>query len=551
MIQHRPPLVGFLVIYVLAACHPTSTTLDSAADTVDPSLDQQIGQLMMVGFKGTELTPDIRKTLRELQPGGICLYKQNITDAAQVSKLNEELRSCVEGGIPPFIAVDQEGGTVVRIDDGVTVLPGNMSLGATRSAELAEKAGQVQGRELRLLGFNMNLAPVLDIPDNAAIATRSFSDQPELISQLGAAYINAQQDANIATIAKHFPGEGHSRTDSHYKLPVRRETAKALRVELSPFCDAISRDLDGLMTAHVAMPTLIGDQVPATISSRLLTGLLREEFGFDGLILTDELEGMRSISEYGVDRVAVSAIKAGADMVFIAFSGDTQKKVRAALIKAVRSGDIPARRFDDALRHIRALKLKRKVFDPLPPVEQRLAELRRNQDNSVAKEIAQKSITCLRLAPNTLPLNAKSRIGIISDSQNLADAVRTWAPQSQLLLIDSDSMKHKRVLRQRVQQLARDSDVVIAGFIVASRLDVADYLREAGRPLIVVLMNVPAGDFADQVPDARAILETYSYQPVAVAAAAAAIFGGVEMAGISPVNATELSAVMVKTAKAQ
>ncbi|HEY4284242.1 MAG TPA: glycoside hydrolase family 3 protein [Chthoniobacterales bacterium] len=536
----------------LAGCHPTSTTSHLGDDgTLDPRLDQQIGQLMMVGFKGPELTPEIRKTLQKLQPGGICLYKQNITDAGQVAKLNEQLRSCIAGGISPFIAVDQEGGTVVRIDNGVTVFPGNMSIGATRSTELAFRAGQVQGSELRLLGFNMNLAPVLDVPDNPAIATRAFSDEPELISQLGVAYIKAQQNGNVATIAKHFPGEGHSRDDSHYKLPVRYETANALEVELSPFCEAITQGVDGVMTAHVALPKVIGNELPATMSPEFLTGVLRQEYGFDGLILTDELESMRSISKFGVERAAVSAIKAGADMVFVAFSPETQLKVRSALMKAVRSGDISRARFEEALRHVLALKLKRRIFDEPLPVPERLAELRGREGGAVAEEIAQKSITSFRLAPNALPLNAQSRIGVVTDSQNFTDAVHKWAPQAKVLLVDSESMKHKRALRQRVQQLAGESDAVIAAFIVNSRLIVANYAEETGRPLVIVLMNVPAADFADEIPNARTVLETYSYQPVALAAAADAIFGGAEMPGISPIRATEDGAVMTRTARAQ
>src|SRR2546423_11968034 len=169
-----------------------------------------------------------------------------------------------------------------------------MALGATRSPRLALAAGQTFGRELRLLGFNMNLAPVLDTPENLAIGSRAFSDDPRLIAQLGSAFIVGQQRTGVATVAKHFPGEGRSHADSHYQLPVRWEPAAALRAELSPFCEAIQHDLDAVMTAHVAVPALARNRLPATMSPKLLTGVLRQELNFDGLILTDELEGMRS-----------------------------------------------------------------------------------------------------------------------------------------------------------------------------------------------------------------------------------------------------------------
>ncbi len=542
-------LAGCFVAYAICACHPAEkeSTVKSPEEI---DLEQKVGQLMMVGFKGTELTPSIREALCKLQPGGVCLYAQNITGPAQVANLNEKLRSCLRNnGIPPFLAVDQEGGTVVRIDNGVTVFPGAMALGATRSVSLAGKAGCVQGRELRLLGFNMNLAPVLDIPDNPAIATRSFSDQPELIAKLGRAYVQGQQEANIATVAKHFPGEGHSHTDSHHGLPVRREPGDVLREELSPFCQVIQGGLDGLMTAHVGVPTLTGDYFPATMSRPLLTGLLREEIGFDGLILTDELEGMRSVSRYGVDRAAVAAIKGGADMVFVAFSEKTQLQVKSALIKAARSGDIPAARLNQAFQTILGLKFKRRIFDELDPVDQRLAKLSHDEGRDVAVEIARKSLTCFRADPNLLPLNPDSRIGIISDSQNLVHAIRQWSPRAQAIMIDSNALKKKRVLRGQIRRLAKDSAVLIAGFIYGNRLSLVTDARGTGCPLIVILMNVPGPGVADEIPEAKEILETYSYEPVAVQAGAAALFGAGQMPGISPVQTAPRGQARITTAK--
>lgn len=501
---------------------------------VEPALARKVGQLMMVGFKGPEVTPEIRKTLRELQPGGICLYKQNITGAREVAKLNDDLRACLDADNPPFLAVDQEGGVVVRIDDEVTAFPGAMALGATGSVALAAQAGAAQGKDLRLLGFNMNLAPVLDVPNNPAIGTRSFGDQPQLISALGTAYVTAQQNQMIATIAKHFPGEGHSRDDSHTGLPVRWEREDVLRKELAPFREVMDRShLDGLMTAHVAMPAFTNNRLPATISPQLLGGLLRHEFAFDGLILTDELEGMRAISSYGVGHAAVAAIKSGADMVFVAFSADAQKEVQQALVEAVRAGEITAARLDEAVNHIVALKRKRRVFETPPPREQRLAELDQHEDRLVAEEIARKSVTCLRLLPDTLPLRKDARIGIIGDSENFAKAVKVSAPQAELLLVDSRALKSKHDIQQAIDQLAQRSDVIIAGFIYLERLE---FVRDVKCPLIAVLMNVPDAELFHRVPNARMLLATYSYQPVSVQAAVAAIFDQAAMPGVLPVQ---------------
>jgi len=526
-------IAGALFATALCACHP------SAPDSPhDQALERKVGQVLMVGFKGSKLTTEIRRNLHDLQPGGICLYKQNITGAHEVARLNEELRAEFSADNPPFIAVDQEGGTVVRIEEGATVFPSAMALGATRSAELATRLGRAEGRELRLLGFNMNLAPVLDVPDNPAIATRALSDQPAVITSLGSAYIVAQQSEMIATIAKHFPGEGRSQDDSHDKLPVRAESAEVLRGELEPFRNIIQRgQLDGLMTAHVAMPALSGDRLPATISPLLLTQLLRHEFGFDGLILTDELEGMRAVSSFGVGRAAVDAIKAGADMVFVAFSPGMQMEARQALLKAVRAGEISPARLDEALAHVQRLKQQRHVFDSPPPLEQRLRELDRHEAAVVAAEIARNSLTCLRLSPGILPLDRKTRIGIISDSDNFIDAIKVWTPQAQALSIHQYLMAHPRTLRRRLEQLQNQSDIIVAGFIESDHLKVA---RTVYRPLLVILMNVPEVNLVDEVPNAVAIIETYSYQPVSVRAAAEAIFTNASMPGKLPVNEAAL-----------
>src|SRR5256714_8571265 len=215
MVLSRPFLASAIITIALgvAACNRTADSANGGVSADDADLSRKAGQLIMVGFRGPELAPAIRETLRELHPGGVCLYAQNITGAEQVGKLNDDLLLCLDEWMPPFIAIDQEGGVVVRIYDGATVFPSMMALGATRSPQLALAAGETFGRELRLLGFNMNLAPVLDTPENLAIGSRAFSDDPRLIAQLGSAFVMGQQEMGIATVAKHFPGAGSSHGD--------------------------------------------------------------------------------------------------------------------------------------------------------------------------------------------------------------------------------------------------------------------------------------------------------------------------------------------------
>jgi beta-N-acetylhexosaminidase len=382
----------------------------------------------------------------------------------------------------------------------------------------------------------MNLAPVLDTPENLAIGSRAFSDDPRLIGQLASAFIVGQQGKGVATVAKHFPGEGRSHGDSHYQLPVRWEPAPAIRSELSPFCEAIQHDLDAVMTAHVAVPALARNRLPATMSPRLLTGVLRQELNFDGLILTDELEGMRSISAYGVERAAVAAINAGADMVFVAFSPDIQKRVHRALIEAIQSGQIPPVRVEQALARIGALKTKRKLFDSLPPLNERLAILQRKEGTKVAMEIARQSVT--RLGPNTgvLPINASSRIALITDSDNFVQAIRARAPQTKVIMVDKQAMQNARATKRAIQESEASADAVIGAFISHQHLAI---LRSVtlSRPLVILLMNVPTPDFLRDIPKPQAVLVNYSYQPASAQAATTVLFENPVTPGILPVKA--------------
>ena len=525
-----------VVALSLAACGKRPAVVRSDAVIGGLDIDRATGQLMMVGFKGPTLTPAIQETLRELQPGGVCLYQQNITGPDQVARLNDELRVCLDQTLPPFLAIDHEGGVVVRIFEGATVFPSSMALGATHSAELAFETGRTVGKELRLMGFNMNLAPVLDTPQNPAIGSRAFSDNPRLIAKLGSAFIAGQQQAGVATVAKHFPGEGRSEGDSHYRLPVRWEAASAIRSELDPFCTAIEGGLDGIMTAHVAVPSLARNRLPATISTKLLTGVLRQELNFDGLILTDELEGMRAISAYGIDRAAIAAINAGADMVFVAFSSDVQRQVHRALIDAVRSGEISRARLEQALAHIVALKSKRQLFDGIQPRNERLETLYRRTGEQVARQIARKSITLIGSSVDCLPIKPNSRIALVTDSQNFADAIRTQAPQTKVLMVDRKSLQNLRSVEQSVQELATGSDAVIAAFIWQDRFKLVRNCSAPSRPLILVSMNVPGPNFLREIPKANAVLVNYSYQPVSAEATADVIFKNPLTPGTLPVQ---------------
>ena len=277
------------------------------------SLEQKVGQLIMVGFGGKEMGPEIVRLLTSLHVGSVAMYTRNVRSPEQVSKLIGEIRKVMQSEVQPFVALDQEGGNVVRLRSEVTVLPGTMTLGATRDPVLAFLAGQAQGIDLTLIGFDMNLAPVLDTninPRNPVINVRAFGENAELVAQMGSAFVRGQQGAGLATVAKHFPGHGTTEHDSHFALPrISLDAEQLYRTELVPFRRAVEAGLDAIMTAHVQVPSVDPDGTPGSLSKKLITGLLRERMGFNGLVITDDLE-MRAISETrGVGGAAVQAVR--------------------------------------------------------------------------------------------------------------------------------------------------------------------------------------------------------------------------------------------------
>jgi beta-N-acetylhexosaminidase len=502
------------------------------------SFDQKIGQLMMVGFGGTAVNDDIAALVKGRRVGGVCLFKRNIVSAQQVARLNDQLLALMADSLPPFIAVDQEGGNVVRISEGAVVLPGNMALGATGSTQLAYDAGRAQGEGLRLLGFNMNLAPVLDVnvnPRNPVIGIRSFGDHPDRVADFGADFIRGQQDAQIVTVAKHFPGHGSVDADSHRALPVMRETEAEVMRQLEPFSRAIHNGLDGLMTAHVAVPSLTHSSLPATLSPQILTGLLRQKLGFDGLVLTDELEMEAIAKSYGVGPAAVAAIKAGADMVLIPWTPEKKLEVYQALLAAGRSGDIPAQRLDDAVRHILAAKVRRGLFTAPAPLAARLEEVAHRDHQAVADQVSRESVTLLRTDGRTFPLKPGQGLLVVTPEPALAQAIARRDKTARVLLVPGyPGLQARADLRQRVRELALESRVVVVGVLNSRQLELVTMAAAADRPVVAVTLGLPY--LAEQVTEARAVLVLYTYRASSAEAAAAAMFGERGTPGRLPVS---------------
>jgi beta-N-acetylhexosaminidase len=504
------------------------------------TVEDKVGQLMMVGFAGKAVDESITQLVRGYRVGGVCVFGRNIQSAAQIGKLNDEVRALLADAVPPFIAVDQEGGNVVRISDGNLVLPGNMVLGAARSPALAYEAGLAQGEDLRRLGFNMNLAPVLDVnsnPLNPVIGIRAFGDDVGLVSELGAEFVRGQRDANIVTVAKHFPGHGAVDADSHKALPIVRAPLPEVRRQLKPFSAAMEAGLDGLMTAHIATPTLTGDETPATLSAQVLGVVLRDELKFKGLVITDELEMDAIDRRYGVGRAAVLAVVAGADMVLVPWRLEKKEEVWQALLDAARTGELPAARLDEAVRRVLQAKVDRGLFTTPPPLESRLATL--GEKKELAGRIASAGVTLLRSKAGLFPLATTRKVAVISTEVSFVQAMARRFPSMTSMVVPAfPATKLRNELKQQARALAEQADVVVVAVTNSRQLELVTNASLSGQPVVTVVLGTPY--LAAQAHEAKVVLATYSYRDAATEAAAAALAGERGTPGKLPVTLPRL-----------
>ncbi|HSE57296.1 MAG TPA: beta-N-acetylhexosaminidase [Nitrospiraceae bacterium] len=319
---------------------------------------EKIGQLFMVGFLGTSVTPDLATFLKEYKPGGVILFSRNLESVEQIVQLTNDLQACSPKS-PLLISIDQEGGRVSRLPRGFTIFPPCELIGRCHSGELAYAAAATIAKELKAVGINMNMAPVLDVnsnPDNPVIGDRAFGATPEVVGELGLVTAAGLQDNKVVACGKHFPGHGDTNADSHKELPIveaSRERLEAL--EFSPFRRATAAGIATLMTAHVLYKAL-DDRLPATLSPDVITHLLREQMRYDGVVLTDDLEMHAIVDHYGPGDAAVRAFLAGCDMLLICKERDREIAAFEAVEKAVASGAIVTARLDQSVARIQRIK---------------------------------------------------------------------------------------------------------------------------------------------------------------------------------------------------
>lgn len=523
---------------------------DTASSTLTPetsmTLEQKIGQMMIIGFDGTTVDPDLRRMITDYHIGGVILFARNIQSPRQVAALTNELQHlALESGHPGlFIAIDQEGGPVARLteDKGFTEFPSAMALAATGDPHNAYRMAAAMAAEMRAAGINIDFAPDLDVnnnPANPIIGIRSFSSDPAKVAEYGLAFSKGLQDNGVLAFGKHFPGHGDTGVDSHIDLPlIPHDRARLDQIELVPFRAFAQAQYAGIMTAHITFPAIdSAPGLPATLSRPILTGLLREELRYNGLIVTDSLEmGALTKSGYPPENGAPLALAAGADLLLFNRDHAMHRQVFANLVQAVRDGQISQQQVDASVQRILQAKQKFGLLNPAPvEVESAASSVKTTEHLALSRELAQKSITLLRDPQGLLPLLPGSPAPLLVETAALRGLTRLEQVNAAILQVETQPTQSQMA---DVLHAAANGRVVIVPvndlLLNPTQLELIQQLTQAGSPVIALAYRNPFD--AARLPENVTVLITYGFNPPVRAALADILTGQAQPGGLLPVT---------------
>jgi beta-N-acetylhexosaminidase len=527
------------------------------------TIEEKVGQLFVARVYGTTVdtteTEAVKRNTEELgvsnaaelvgafHVGGIVYFGENVTTPTALAEFGNGIQQQAGAQrvvIPVLTSMDQEQGNVVRVGPPATQFPGSMALGAGRSREDANTAARITGEELRAMGVFQDYAPVADVnvdPDNPVIGVRSFSSRPSLVASMVKAQVRGYWDGDVASTAKHFPGHGDTAIDSHTGLPVISHSAARMRnVDLRPFRAAIAAGVDSIMTAHIQVPALDPSGDPATLSKPIVTGLLRKDMGFDGVIVTDSLrmEGVRT--KYGDDRVPVLAIQAGVDQLL---DPPNLPAAYTAVLSAVAANEITIARLDQSVRRILTLKASlglTTVAGASVDVAAVDGVVGSEANRATATAVTDRTTTVVRDEPAQIPM---------TDIDGASVLVTGWGKAAMTAL--ATNLRSKGADVTEVETGVEPDATAIASavsaaadvdLVVATTYDVSvngeqealvDALIEADAPLLVAAVGTPY-DIA-LFPEVPTFVATYSYQPIAMDSLVRVLTGEVPAVGRLPV----------------
>ncbi len=508
------------------------------------TLQQKIGQLMVIGFDGITMDVDLRRMITDYHIGGVILFARNVESPKQVAAMTNELqKTALESGNPGlFIAMDQEGGRVARLteDKGFTEFPSAMAIGATGDSENAYRMASAMAAEMRAVGINVDFAPDLDVnnkPANPVIGTRSFSSDPDKVASFGAAFARGLQENGVLAFGKHFPGHGDTGTDSHIALPlVPHDRARLDATELLPFRAATDANFAGIMSAHVTFPAIDPTPgMPATLSHPVLTGLLRNELGFQGLIATDSLE-MGALAENGYPPpvAATLAFEAGADLLLFNRDHVMHKQAFANLVDAFNEGNFSQEQLDTSVHRILKAKAKFDILNPLLITDAAKAgeSIAATRHHTLALELARSAITLLKDDASLLPLRSGEPL-LVFETAAARGLGALLGARTFEIKNDPDASAITDALG-----MARDAHKVIvattdANFNAGQVKLVTELLKQNPNIIIVSVRNPYDISVLPTVPT---VLAAYGGNPPTLQAITDVLMGISEAAGVLPVT---------------
>jgi len=498
------------------------------------TLEEKVGQLMMVGFEGTTLPSHIKTWLETGRIGGVYLFARNIESPEQVKKLVDDCHASAK--YPILVGIDQEGGIVARLREGFTESPGAMALAASGDTQLAEDMAYIMGQELLAMGINWNFAPVADIThniDNASVGTRSVGTNKEQVSDFVQAQIRGFQRAGAAATVKHFPGLGKTSVDTHDTLArISGSVDYLYEQDLIPFRGAIDAGVACVMTTHVLFEELDNNH-PATLSPAVVNQLLRTDIGYDGAVCTDCMEMNAITDAYGASESAVLTVLAGVDMVMFSHTQERQEQAYQAVLNAVKSGRISEERIDQSVARIQKLKVEY-PYDNAPPLSVVFSEA--HQDFA---QKASSAGTVLVKSGDGFPLSAESHnvVCIEFSTQIVSDAVEAGShvgftsyiaehnPTVDSHIVDPLKITHE--IKHHIVGLVQSSDTVILAtrnaHMLQMQAELAQEIIGTGKNIILACLRNPYD--AGILGDADTIICTNGDSTPSLKSSVDAIFG--------------------------
>ena len=478
--------------------------------------------------------------------GGVIYFgwARNVRNPNQIARLSNGLQqAAMRSGarIPLLISTDQEHGSVSRVGQPATQFPGSMALGADGNDRDAYTAALITGRELAAIGINQNFAPVSDVnvnPRNPIIGVRSIGSSPKLVAALSSAQVRGYQAARVAATAKHFPGHGDTTVDSHIGMPVINHTRTQWEtIDRPPFQANVDQRVDAIMTAHIVVPSLDPSGTPATLSHPMISDVLRGQMGYDGVVITDAL-GMAGVrAKYGTARVPVLALKAGVDQLLMPPS---LPKAYAAVLAAVRSGELTEQRIDESVYRILRVKFARGAFDrPYVDTSKVGSIVGTAEHRRAAQQITDKTITLVKNDRGLLPLARKSGKSVLLTGWGTSSGLGgKMASRGVSVRSYETGMAPTGARIATAVQMARAADVTVVttnkGWSSPRQSALVAALLRSGKPVIVAAVDTPY-DLA-HFASAPTYVATYSSSDASLTSLAAVLFGELNPTGNLPVS---------------